>query len=66
MKYGEEFEVTRDVYQRAEANGGFMASEDKPKYFSDAILIGYGLYGCMVREEGGRYLCSYMIGSSCD
>jgi hypothetical protein len=43
-----------------------MASEDKPKYFSDAILIGYGLYGCMVREEGGRYLCSYMIGSSCD
>lgn len=66
MRIGTEFEVTKDVYDRAVKNGGYMASEDERKHFSEAILCGYGLYNCRVREENGKYICSYMTGSSCD
>lgn len=66
MVRGEEFEVTKEVYERAQQNRGYMVSEDQPKYFSASILCGYGLYGCRVREENGKYICSWMRGSSCD
>lgn len=66
MRAGKEFEVPKEVYDRAAANGGYMVGVDKSNYFSDSILVGYGLYSCKIREEGGKYICSYMIGDSCD
>lgn len=66
MRSGRNFEVPKDVYERAQKNGGRMAPEDQPRFFSESILIGYGLYSCIVREENGKYICSYMIGDSCD
>ena len=66
MRIGKEFEVTKDVYERAKEHGGYMAREDEPKYFSQATLCGYGLYDCKVREQDGKYICSYMTGSTSD
>lgn len=66
MRIGKEFEVTRDVYDRAMQNRGYMADSDQKEYFSEATLCGYGLYNCKVREENGKYICSYMTGDTCD
>ena len=66
MTRGKDFEVSKDVYERAKANRGYMAKEDEEKLFSDSILYGYGLYCCVVREKDGKYICSYEIGETCD
>ena len=73
MTKGTPFEVPKEVFDRAKAqarnkNGKYfyMTGEDERKYFSDAERIGYGLYGCMVCEEDGKYMCHYSLGSSCD
>ena len=66
MRYGKEFEVPKDVYERAKENGGYMTSEDQSRFFSSSILMGYGLYSCIVTEKNNKYVCSYMIGDSCD
>ena len=66
MRKGKDFEVSKDVYDRAKANRGYMAEQDKEALFSDSIRYGYGLYCCVVREKDGKYICSYSIGDSCD
>lgn len=66
MRKGTEFEVSKDVYERAVKDRGYMATEDRLKYFDESILCGYGLYDCKVRQEGDKYICSYMTGSTCD
>lgn len=67
MKTGTPFEVTKEVYERACQNGGYMAGEDIRKHFSDSIIMGYGLYSCKVHQtEDGKYICTYETGSSCD
>lgn len=32
----------------------------------DYIILGYGYYGCSLREENGKYYLRISIGSSCD
>ena len=66
MIRGKDFEVTKDVYERAKANRGYMAKEDEEALFSESIRYGYGLYCCVVKEKDGKYICSYEMGSSCD
>ena len=66
MRRGKDFEVSKEVYDRAQLNRGYMAKEDKEALFSESIRYGYGLYGCVVREKDGKYICSYEIGDSCD
>lgn len=66
MRIGTPFEVTKDVYDRAQQNRGYMISKDQDKFFSDAILYGYGLYNCRVQEKDGKYICTYETGSTCD
>ena len=66
MRRGKDFEVTKEVYDRAKANRGYMAKEDEEKLFSESIRYGYGLYCCVVKEVDGKYICSYETGSSCD
>lgn len=73
MIKGKEFEVTREEYERAKAgakdqtrNSFYMTDEDIKKHFSVSIICGYGLYNCQIREEGGKYICSYWTGDSCD
>lgn len=66
MRIGTEFEVSKEVYERAAKDRGYMAVEDRENFFSEDIRWGYGLYDCKVRQEGDKYICSYMTGSTCD
>lgn len=73
MRYGRDFEVSKEVYERARANATdksrrsfYMTQADREKLFSESIRCGYGLYDCQVREDNGKYMCSYMIGDTCD
>lgn len=73
MRKGKDFEVSKEEFERAKAQSKnkdrdsfYMTSEDCRKNFSESILCGYGLYDCQIREENGKYICSYWIGDSCD
>lgn len=58
--------ITKEIYDNAQKNRGYIASEDMPKIFSVSDLIGYGIYGAMAYEENGEYWCSYNRGETCD
>lgn len=74
MVTGKEFEVSKDVYDRARAQykgkeplkSYYMTADDENKLFSPSIIWGYGLYDCRVREENGKYICSWKRGETCD
>lgn len=72
MTRGNSFEVDKGVFERAKARSGvtkpsyYVTDEDMKKLFSEAELIGYGVYGCVVRKEGDKYMVHYSLGSSCD
>ena len=59
-------EINKEVYDRAQANGGCLTKEDKEALFSPSILWGYGLYEDRIYEEDGKYWLRYRTGSSCD
>lgn len=61
-----EKEITKEIYDRAKAKGGYIASEDMSKVFSRSQLCGYGVYTATVFERDGAYYCSFYLGSSCD
>lgn len=68
------FEVDKGVFERAKARCGvktpsswyYVTGEDMKQLFSEAELIGYGVYGCVVSKEGDKYMVHYSLGSSCD
>ena len=62
----EPFEISNEVFDRAQKNRGYIAPEDKNKLFTETQLCGYGVYGAMAFEKDGKYLCAYSMGSSCD
>lgn len=62
----EPFEISKEVYDRAQKNRSYIASEDMGKLFTVSQLCGYGVYGARAFEKDGKYLCAYNIGSSCD
>lgn len=73
MKKGTDFEVSKEVFERAKANSinqegstFYLTDSDISELFSASVFCGYGLYDCVVREEDGKYICSYWIGDSCD
>ena len=72
MVQGKPFEVSKEVYERAKAKCAeprseyYMTSADQEELFSIGIRRGYGLYNCKVHEEDGKYICTWMRGSTCD
>ena len=68
MRIGTPFEISKEVYDRAMQNGGYIAGEDRVKLFNQAQLCGYGVYSDMayIDEKTGKYMCRYELGSSCD
>lgn len=68
MVRGEPFEISKEVYDRAMEQRGYIASCDKADLFPDEILCGYGLYGAMAYydKETKKYMCAWSHGSSCD
>ena len=59
-------EISKDIYDRAVENRGFIISQDAKNVFTVSELIGYGVYGDQVFEEDGKFYVGYMLGSSCD
>ena len=59
-------EITKDQYDRAMQNRGYLTNADKDDVFSVAELCGYGVYGAIVFEKDGKYYVGYSIGDSCD
>ena len=58
--------ISREIYDRAMANNGHLASEDFCKVYSVAELCGYGVYGPQVFKEDGVFYCRCDMGTSCD
>lgn len=73
MQRGTPFEVSKDVFERAKAqctnkdsNYFYMTGKDEEELFPEWIRFGYGLYSCMVHEEDGKYICTWLRGETCD
>ena len=54
-------ELTKDQYDRYQ-KGELKKSE----LFSEAAIMGYGVYLGVPYEEDGKYFVNYSMGSSCD
>ena len=66
MVYGER-EITREQYERAISNYGFIADVDLHDVFTESEIYGYGIYYARAYiGVNGKYICSYSRGSSCD
>lgn len=61
-----EREISKEVYDRARQNRGYITPEDTKNVFSVSELIGYGVYGDQVVERDGKYFVLYERGDSCD
>lgn len=61
-----EREITKEVYNHAKTNRGYIMADDRSEVFTISELIGYGVYGDQVFERDGKYYVSYLLGSTCD
>lgn len=59
-------EISKEDYEIAKKNNGFLTEEQKERMFDASILVGYGLYMPRVYKDGDKYMLRYEIGSSCD
>lgn len=59
-------EITKEQYDRAMANSGYITEADKLEVFSVSELYGYGVYSPMVRNDNGKFMVSFLRGESCD
>ena len=53
-------EITKEEYDQAQEKGAMSLIT------SEALLIGYGVYGAFVYEKDGKYYLRYKRGDSCD
>ena len=58
--------ITKEQYDRAMLNKGFITKEDEKDIFSISELCGYGVYMPRAIEHHGEYYVSFNLGSSCD
>ena len=58
--------ITKEQYERAMLNKGFLTNEDENEVFSISEMCGYGVYMPIAIERDGEYYVSFMLGSSCD
>ena len=57
-------EITKEIYDNAGGDGRPLRRWKD--VFSDAEVIGYGIYHPTVYEEDGKYYCRFYMGDSCD
>lgn len=58
--------ITKEQYERALKNGGYITTNDEKLIFNICELCGYGVYSPMVAKEGDKYIVNFYIGDSCD
>lgn len=61
-----EREITKEQYERAMKNNGYIADEDGKDIFTISEMCGYGVYLPIAFERDGKYFVSFELGSSCD
>lgn len=66
MIKGTPFEISKEVYDRAMENRGYIVNKDMKELFSISQLCGNGVYSAMAFEKDGKYYCSFWLGSTCD
>ena len=59
-------EISKEIYDNAGGEGKPVSESDKNKIFDVSIIWGYGLYGTSVHKQGGKYICRYITGDTCD
>ncbi len=66
--YNGKREISKEMYDRAQVNKGYLTGADCKEIFSIQELCGYGIYGAQVTkdETDGKYYVVYSRGSSCD
>ena len=58
--------ITKEQYDRAMANKGFITEEDMNEIFFPSEMFGYGVYNPRVIERNDEYYVTFTLGSSCD
>ena len=58
--------ITKEQYERALQNHGYITNKDKEIIFNVCELYGYGVYSPIVAKEGEEYVVNYYIGETCD
>ena len=61
-----ERKITKEIYERALKNRGYIDKQDSDKVFTISELCGYGVYGDQVFEKDGDYFVRFERGDSCD
>lgn len=59
-------EITKEIYDNAMNNRGYITASDESKVFTISELCGYGVYGTKVFTDNGKYYVRYDMGSTCD
>jgi hypothetical protein len=64
--------ITKEQYERAQLNSGYIAEEDMGDIFNDALLYGYGVYSPVAyvrynkETKGTAYVVEYITSTCCD
>lgn len=58
--------ITKEVYDRAMTNHGYIASADLHTVFTVDEIYGYGVYSPAVAKEDDEYIVNFMRGNSCE
>ena len=58
--------ITKEQYDRAKKNAGYITEADEKEIFDDSERLGYGVYSPVACETDNGYIVSYMLGDSCD
>lgn len=64
--------ITKEQYERAQLNNGFIPDEDMDEIFNATLLCGYGVYSpvAYVRHnketKGMEYIVEYITSTCCD
>ena len=68
MRIGTPFEISKEVYDRAMENRGYITSADMSELFTESQLCGYGVYSAIAYQDEvtNKYMCRFSLGDSCD
>lgn len=60
--------ITKEQYEEVISHNknGWVLGADEQMFFTEALLIGYGVYSARVYKRNGEYFLDYTVGSSCD
>lgn len=59
-------EITKERYERAQSNNGYLTEEDADKVLTDAERLGYGVSAGSVYELDGHYYVRCSRWNNCD